>query len=395
MENEPVILIIDDQPDLLRGFSKILRQQGFNVTPASSGHDGIQRVKEQSVSVAMISMDISDCEGTQLIKDILQLRPETVCIALASQAKASGTLKALEAGALDYFLRPITDWGRFYHLLRQSMNVWERSCELSSLRKRMRRLQDLRDITGFDKIKGSSVSVQAVMSQVKQVAPLEVSTLIYGESGVGKELVARAIHKESPHSEAPFVAVNCAAIQPDLFESELFGHARGAFTGAHSRREGLCGAAGHGTLFLDEIGELPLPLQPKLLRLLEQRTFRPVGGDSLHLFHARVIAATNVDLEAAVEESRFRKDLYYRLSAQEIFVPPLRDRIEDVQILAYHFLEKYNHLCQGKVQRIGPGALRMLESHDWGNNNVRELEREIQRGVVRAAGWLKQQRRQK
>lgn len=381
----PKVLIVDDQPELLKTFSKILRRQNLDVLAISSGDEALKQLDDVIVGVALISMGLADWNGPKLIKEMLKKHPEIVCIALAGKSNARDTLTALEAGALDYFIRPITDWPRFFHLIRQSMNVWERSCELSLLRKRVQNFQELRDQTGFFNIKGSSASVQVMMDMVRLVAPLQLSTLIFGESGVGKELVARAIHRESPLKNGPFVAVNCAAIQPELFESELFGHEKGAFTGAHVRREGLCAAAENGVLFLDEIGDLPLTLQPKLLRLLEQQVYRPVGGNRFYQFKARVIAATNVDLELAVTEKKFRQDLYFRISAQEIYVPPLRERKQDIQLLAYHFIEKYNQLCNRKIEQIHPQALRVLEEYTWEQNNVRELEREILRAMVRAA----------
>ena len=181
------------------------------------------------------------------------------------------------------------------------------------------------------------------------------------------------------------MAVNCAAISPDLFEAELFGYKKGAFTGANTSREGLCKVANHGTLFLDEVGELPLPLQAKLLRLLEQKEYRPVGSDNSANFTGRIVTATNVELEEAVMAGRFREDLYFRISVQELFVPPLRERLEDVQLLAYHFIEQFNQTCHREVHTISPSALRLLESYDWHQNNVRELQREIQRALVRVA----------
>ena len=380
----PKILIIDDQPTLLKSFSNIFQQQSFETVSALSEQEAFQKIEAEIIAVVLVSMNMKGVDSCSLIQALLRKSPESVCIALASGSDVQQAIKALEVGAVDYFQRPIRDWARFFHLIRQSMQVWERTCELNALKSHMENLQRHRALSGFYQIKGNSPSVHAVMDTVHLVAPLRVSTLIYGESGVGKELVARAIHKASPYKDGPFVAINCAAIQADLFESELFGHERGAFTGAHIKKEGLCSAAKEGTLFLDEIGDLPLSLQPKLLRLLEQKCFRTVGGNKTIDFHARVICATHVDLEKAVEEGKFRKDLYFRLSAQEVYVPPLRERVGDIQLLAYHFIEKYNKLCNRNVQSLSSDALVLLESHDWSKNNVRELEREIQRGVVRA-----------
>ena len=362
----------------------MLSKRGFSCLWAKGKEDALAMFLKEHVAVVLISMGRKDKAAPQLIRSLLKKHPEVVAIALTSGAMAGEAVRAMEAGAIDYFSRPIRDWERFLGILQQSVSLWERTYARDELRAHMQNVQRHRSLEGFHPIKGNSPSVHAVMDTIRLLAPLKVSTLIYGESGVGKELVARAIHHESPHKKSPFVAVNCVAIQPELFESELFGHERGSFTGAYSKKEGLCSQARDGTLFLDEIGDLPLRLQPKLLRLLEQRTFRPVGSVKSQMFHARIICATHVDLEKAVEEGRFRKDLYFRISAQEVYVPPLRDRKEDIQLLAYSFIEKYNHLCARNVQSISAQALQRLEAYDWDRNNVRELEREIQRAVVRA-----------
>ncbi|MEL6346068.1 MAG: sigma-54 dependent transcriptional regulator, partial [Myxococcota bacterium] len=232
-------------------------------------------------------------------------------------------------------------------------------------------------------LKGNSSAMRELLETIRDLAPLPDTLLIRGESGVGKELVARAVHEQSMVREGPFVAVNCAAIKPELFESELFGHRAGAFTGATRERSGLIESAQNGTLFLDEIGELSSDLQAKLLRLLEQREYRRVGAEQRRLLEARVVAATHVDLETAIEARRFRQDLYFRLSALELRVPPLRDRRDDIQLLAYHFLNKYNHRYDRSVDRIAPRALRLLENADWKRNNVRELEWSIRQAVAR------------
>ena len=240
-----------------------------------------------------------------------------------------------------------------------------------------------REQAGLQGIKGRSDGILQLLSQIENIAPLDVATLIIGESGVGKERVAKALHSESGRT-GEFVPVNCASISPELFEAELFGHRKGSFTGASTSRMGLCGAAASGTLFLDEVGELPLPLQAKLLRLLEQKEYRPVGADTTEPFTGRIITATNVNLEAAVQSGVFREDLYYRISIQELYVPPLRKRLEDIQLLAYHFIEQYNAPCNRQVRSISADALQILEGYDWHRNNVRELQREIQRALVRA-----------
>jgi len=384
MRSSPKVLIVEEQALHAKGFSSLLKKKGFEVCIACQLPEIRQKIEEHHIAIALVSMARSDNQAAALIRKILKMAPECVCIALTSGSKAKEAIQALDAGAVDYFTRPIRDWERFLSVCTQALSVWNRTFAREEQRFHMQNLQKHRSIKNFHPIKGNSPTMHAVMDIIDLVAPLRVATLICGESGVGKELVARAVHQESPFSEEPFVAINCVAIQPDLFESELFGHERGSFTGAYTKKSGLCAEAGQGTLFLDEIGDLPLRLQPKLLRLLEQRTFRAVGSTKVQDFQARVICATHVNLEQAVQEGRFRKDLYYRISAQEIYVPPLRDRKEDIQLLAYTFVEKYNKLCGRDVQSIDPDALKELESYDWSRNNVRELEREIQRAVVRA-----------
>ena len=327
----PKILIVDPQVKSAKAFGYILSKKNFSTVCVQTSEESLAAFSEHQIAVTLVAMGRKGQDAAILIRSILKRHPEVVVIALTTGAAAQEAVRAMEAGAIDYFSRPIRDWDRFLKVLHQSLAVWERTCALNDLREHMQNVQRHRSIEGLHPIKGNSPSVHVMMDTIRLLAPLKVSTLIYGESGVGKELVARAIHNESPHKNSPFVAINCVAIQPDLFESELFGHERGAFTGAHIKKQGLCAQAKDGTLFLDEIGDLPLRLQPKLLRLIEQRTFRPVGSVKERSFRARIICATHVDLERAVEEGRFRKDLYFRISAQEVYVPPLRERKEDIQ----------------------------------------------------------------
>jgi DNA-binding NtrC family response regulator len=381
----PHILIVEDQATLLRAFSKMLRQQGFEVLVATSRMQVKDILAAETVSTAIISMELAEQDGLDLIKIVATENSATSILAIASSASARNTVLALEAGASDYFLRPITNWNRFYHILRNTQKLWSEQIELQKLRSKMELLRSFRSDERFSDIKGNSAIIQQLLGQIKSIAPLDVSTLILGESGVGKELVARAIHKYSNRIKGPFVSVNCAAISPELFEAELFGHQKGAFTGATQTRLGLCSAASGGTLFLDEVGELPSSLQPKLLRLLEENEFRAVGSDALQRFSGRVIAATNVDLEVAVQKRKFREDLYFRLSVQELYVPSLRERKEDIQLLSFYFIEQYNKTCRRQVHQIDSKALSILETYDWHRNNVRELEREIQRALVRSS----------
>ena len=280
---------------------------------------------------------------------------------------------------------PIQDWDSAVAFLQ---NVLRQVVEKQRLLAIKREVQELErsPVDRFGEIKGHSEKMHRVIRQLERVSPLRIPILIVGESGVGKELIARAIHRRSEQSNGPLVAVNCAAIQPELFEAELFGHARGAFTGAISDRLGLCGAANEGTLFLDEVGELPLALQAKLLRLLEQREYRPVGSSETLSFTGRFVSATNVALREAVREKRFRQDLYFRLSPHECLIPPLRERPEDISILAYHFVERFSEEFSLPVRGISDAAMRKLLAHTWAENNVRELQRCIQRAIIASEG---------
>ena len=361
----------------------MLSKQGFDVHTAYDVNSVERLLNELTVSTVIVSMDTEGINGLDFIERLTKQHPAIVILAITENPSASQVAESLETGAKDYFVRPIQDWNRFYFQLRQAQQLWSQQIELLELRQAKIELNRFREQTGLDGIKGRSDGIRHLLSQIENIAPLDVATLIIGESGVGKERVAKALHTESRRS-GEFIPVNCASISPDLFEAELFGHRKGSFTGASQSRTGLCGAAANGTLFLDEVGELPLPLQAKLLRLLEQKEYRPVGSDSTEPFTGRIVTATNVHLEEAVEAGRFREDLYYRISIQELYVPPLRDRIEDIQLLAYHFIEQYNAPCNRQVQSISAEALKILEGYDWHRNNVRELQREIQRALVRA-----------
>ena len=361
----------------------MLGKQGFDVHLADSPSSVHELLNKVTVSTVIVAMDSPGIDGLAYIGRLTKNHPAIVTLAITKNPSASQVAESLELGAKDYYVRPIQDWNRFYFQLRQAKQLWSQQLELLELRKAKSELNRFREQAGLQGIKGRSDGILQLLSQIENIAPLEVATLIIGESGVGKERVAKALHSESGRT-GEFVPVNCASISPELFEAELFGHRKGSFTGASSSRIGLCGAAAFGTLFLDEVGELPLPLQAKLLRLLEQKEYRPVGSDTTEPFTGRIITATNVNLIEAVKRGDFREDLYYRISIQELFVPPLRERLEDIQLLAYHFIEEYNSPCNRQVRSISADALQILEGYDWHRNNVRELQREIQRALVRA-----------
>ncbi len=383
--SEPCLLIIDDNDRIRSGLTQLLRKQNYRVRAASTGAAGRAIFQKDAVAVALVDRILPDINGEKLIPLLLADSPETICIAITAEGSADIAVRMLYAGARDYFEKPIPDWPRFFNTIESHLALWKREQELKGLQRQVQNMQRIREDGALDMLKGNSPAMQMLLDEIRVLGPLPVPVLIRGESGTGKELVAVALHRLSQR-EGAFIPVNCAAIPRELFESELFGHEKGAFTGASRQREGLCAEAAHGTLFLDEVGDLPLELQAKLLRVIEQRTYRRVGSSRSEQLHARIIAATHVDLEAAIAERRFRKDLYFRVSAQEIWVPPLRERREDIQQLAFHFIQKYNRDFSRNIQRIHPRALKRLQGHSWQRNNVRELDREIQRALARCGG---------
>ena len=384
---EPYLLLIDDEPDFLDPLRRLYTQQGFQVRTARSGAAAARIIQSDPVAVAVVDVQLPDIKGPALIQKLQASSPSTRFIALTGFGSAQVATDMLNAGADAYFTKPIRDLKQFHALILEPFQEWkaDRAKRSHPLRApEGQAWQALREDMAFASLKGKSPAMRGLIREIKLKGALQqVPVLIRGESGTGKELVAQALHTVCFRGEErPFVAVNCAAIPHDLFESELFGHEQGSFTGASQQRQGLCAAAAGGTLFLDEVGEIPQELQAKLLRVLEQRTYRRVGSDRVQTLRARVIAATNIDLETAIQDGRFREDLYYRLSGQEIVVPPLRSRREDISLLAYHFVDKYNQAFERSVTKISREALELLASHDWLRNNVRELDREIQRALV-------------
>lgn len=375
------IVFVENQTQSSSSVRRFCSKQSMKLDVVHSWDDAHRHIQKEGAAIVLVGVHEEYRSGE--IKRLLEVFPDICVMVLVRQQNLDVAIQALDEGALDYFVRPILDWRRFAHKINMAQDLWNKTMELKKLREEHLERQKLRDMTIFENLKGSSEGLFSVMEQIKDIADVPFSTLIYGESGVGKELVARALHDTSSRRGEPFVAINCSAISPEIFESELFGHEKGAFTGAQSKREGICSSVGNGTLFLDEIGDLPKRLQPKLLRLLEQREFRPVGSNRIQKFTARVVAATHVDLEKATSDGRFRHDLYYRIAVQEIFIPPLRQRKSDIHLLSLYFIRKFNEICSRSVQGISTQARDALESYSWSRNNVRELEREIQRAMIR------------
>ena len=362
------ILVVDDEK-LMREYLREQFEQKYKVDTASNGKEALRMIEEEVYDLVFVDLRLPGMDGIELIRRINELSPGTQTIVITAYGSVESAVEAMKLGAFDYIQKPIQSPEEL------ELKV-ERAIERGKLlRENLYLRRELKKAVSFNMV-GKSPKMEEVFEKIAAVAKTDVTVLITGETGTGKELVARAIHENSHRKEGMFVAVNCGALPENLLESELFGHEKGAFTGAYKREIGRFELANGGTIFLDEIGELPLHLQVKLLRVLETGEFQRVGSPRTLKTDARVIAATNTDLEKAVEEGRFRKDLYYRLNVVQIKLPPLRERREDIPLLVQHFLEKY-----GPDKEIAPETMKILLSYDW-PGNVRELENVIESSCV-------------
>jgi two-component system response regulator HydG len=367
------ILIVDDDKDAASLLAEALTARGFAASWVASAYDCLTRLTHQPADVVVTDVQMVGTSGIELCQVLRDRHPELRTLVLTGQGGFEAAVAAIRAGAYDYLSKPVNLDAIDVALVRAIDHL-----ELGREVKRLRSASGTAAIAG---IEGDSRAVRDTLDLVRRVAVTDATVLIRGESGTGKELVARALHQLSPRRDHPFVAINCAAVPASLLESELFGHVRGAFTDAISSRPGMFVKAGAGTMFLDEIGEMPLDMQVKLLRVLQERTLRPVGGDTEVAFEARVITSTNRDLAREIEAKRFRQDLFYRIHVVEIIVPPLRDRGGDVLQLAQHFLRRISARIAKPVVAITPAAARMLLDHDW-PGNIRELENCMERAVA-------------
>lgn len=364
------ILIIDDDASLRRILEYNLLEAGYAVTAAATGEEGLRLLQAERYSLVITDMNMPGIDGMEVLKGVKELSPETLVIIITAFGTIDVAVAAMKAGAHDYITKPFNRDG-----LRLTV---AKAVQFSALEAENRKLRyELSDKSDFKAIIGNSAEMAKVFQVIEKVAPTEATVLITGESGTGKELVARSIHARSSRSNAPFIAVNCSAIPRDLLESELFGHMKGAFTGATKDRPGKFELADSGTIFLDEIGELPLELQPKLLRTIQERTVEPVGGSEQKKLDVRIIAATNLDISKALADGLFREDLYYRLAVIPLHLPPLRERREDIPLLARHFCRKHG----GADVHFEPEALAALAGYTW-PGNVRELENLVERLLI-------------
>lgn len=368
------LLIIDDELHLLRSLSKLFLAKGFEVTTVEDGEKATQLLPDKSFDIVLCDICLPGKNGIDVLKEIKQVSPETAVIMMTAYATVDTTIQALRSGASDYIMKPFEP--------EEITFVIEKAVEAKILKEENVLLKkELQEKYDFSNIIGEGSSLRGIFENLKKVIDTGSTILISGESGSGKELIARAIHYNSSRKSNPFITVNCGAIPPQLMESEFFGHVKGAFTGAISTKKGLFERANDGTLFLDEIGELNFDLQVKLLRALEEKKITRVGDTIPIEVNIRFIAATNKDLKEEVKKGDFRKDLFYRINVLPVHLPPLRERQEDIPLLTSYFLERYCQSYNRKRKILSPEALTVLRQYQW-PGNVRELENVIERVVL-------------
>ncbi len=366
--------VIDDEPVIRDILEQLLLAEGYDVELSTSGEDALPKFDTASYDLVLLDLLMPGRNGLEILPEIKKIAPQTVVIIITAYASVESAIEAMKIGAYDYVQKP------FKH--EELLLTIERALSHKNLREENDRLrEELRKKFSFSNILGRSKPMERVFELIRAAAPTRSTILVQGESGTGKELVARAIHTNSQRSAHPFVVVNSGALPPDLLESHLFGHVKGAFTGAVSEKQGLFEAADKGTIFFDEISTIGLETQAKLLRVMQDREFMRLGGTKTIRVDVRIIAATNVELEEMIEQQSFRKDLYYRLNVIKIVLPPLRERREDVPLLVKHFLDIFAKENDKIVESVSPEVLQVLDRHNW-PGNVRELENLIERTVV-------------
>jgi len=354
----------------------LLEEEGYRVTSAATGEEGIEKVKEDDCDLVLLDLMLPSISGLEALEEIILIDPDIVVVMISAYASIETAVEATKSGAFDFVTKPFKN--------EELLLVVKNGLKKRSLVIENRQLKKtLKERHSFKNIVGKSEPMQQVFDLITQVAPRRSTVLITGESGTGKELVARAIHSCSPRSNHAFVPVNSGSMPSDLLESELFGHVKGAFTGAIASKKGLFEIADGGTIFLDEVGTLPLETQSRLLRVIQEREFRQVGGLKNIVVDVRIIAATNIDLKDAMEQQRFREDLYYRLNVIRINLPPLRERKRDIPLLAEHFVRQFSKENDRPDCHLDPSTLKLLMECDW-PGNVRELENVMERAVVLA-----------
>ena len=368
------ILVVDDEQIIRESLSYVLKNEGYDVTEAENGKIAYQLLTKQPFDLVVTDLEMPEMKGTELLEKIRDLSVQTSTIVITAYGSLDTAISALRSGATDYILKPV-EFDEILIKVNRLFQTKELMLENQILKNELKRK------SGHSKIIGKSPAINKIFDIINSVAETDSTVLITGRSGTGKELVAKAIHESSLRKNKPFLALNCGAISDNLIESELFGHKKGAFTGAVTDKDGFMKAAQGGTLFLDEIGEMPLNLQVKLLRAIQEKEYTPVGTTAALPVDIRFIASTNKDLEEQIKKGEFREDLYYRLNVIEIKLPSLKERTDDIPLLANHFVDKYRTQMNKKIKGISESAMRALINHNW-KGEVRELENVIERAVI-------------
>ncbi|HEX6176473.1 MAG TPA: sigma-54 dependent transcriptional regulator [Candidatus Binatia bacterium] len=376
------ILVVEDQESARESLVDLLTAEGFEVHAAADGRAGIELVGQHDLDVVLTDVAMPHADGIAVLRHIREISPQTLVILMTAHATVETAVEAIRLGAQDYLLKPLIFEDvlrKVQHLMNHRKLAWENQLLRREINRRFSPERPL----------GRSQAMQEIARLIQKVAPAPTTVLITGESGVGKEVVARTIHGHSRFSDNVFLPVNCSAIPENLLESQLFGHVKGSFTGAVSSQEGLFQRARGGTIFLDEIGEMPLSLQPKLLRVLEEKVILPVGSTNPVKVNVRILAATNRDLNAEVEAGRFRDDLFYRLNVFEINIPPLRKRLDDLPGLVEHLIQRHNQEMNATYKGVDSATMRILMSFQW-KGNIRELDNVLERAMILGDGeWIK------
>lgn len=374
MNDNALIHLIDDEPIIHDVLGQLLESEGFKVEISASGEEALKKFEEQKFDLILLDLLMPGMDGLEVLKQVRKIDPEALVIIITAYASVESALTAIKMGAYDYIQKPFKN--------DELLMTIRRALEHRRLQEENIRLRhELKKKFSFENIIGKSQPMMNVFELIKAAAPTRSTILIQGESGTGKELVARAIHLNSDRARHPFVVVNSGSLPPDLLESHLFGHVKGAFTGAVTDKKGLFEAADKGTIFFDEISSISLETQVKLLRVMQDKEFMRLGGTRTIKVDVRIIAATNTDLEELIEQKAFRKDLFYRLNVIKIELPPLRARKEDIPLLVKHFIELYNAENQKQVEGVSEDVMEILMEYDW-PGNVRELENVLERAVV-------------
>jgi DNA-binding NtrC family response regulator len=378
METKPSIMIVDDELIVRESLFHWFTKAGHTVDTAASGREALDKLAVFPFQLLFVDIKMPGMSGLELLEKVKAEYPETIVVIITAYGSIESAVAAMKMGASDYLLKPFKP--DYLALVMEKIDQQLRmACEYDYLR------NQLEKITRFDNIVGQSAPMEEVFELIRQVAERDASVLLVGETGTGKELVAKAIHAKSPRADCPFIAINCGALPESLLESELFGHQRGAFTGATRARKGFLEMVGGGTLFLDEVGEVSLKMQVDLLRVLEEKRITPVGSSQSIPVDFRLITATCQDLKKLIAENRFREDFYYRINVIQIAIPPLRSRRDDIPLLAKHFAAKYSQETTKRIDHITREAMRLLQDQDW-PGNVRELQNAIERAVVLSRG---------